>query len=63
MENLLPPCFFLDSGLEIGGEAKLIVAIQVAQLALKNRQNKQQLQRIIVFIGRYSLRLHQSLFY
>ncbi|TKV94419.1 hypothetical protein SEVIR_9G293600v4 [Setaria viridis] len=38
-------------GLEIGGEANLTVAIQVAQLALKNRQNKQQQQRIIVFIG------------
>lgn len=42
---------FLGSGLEIGGEANLTVAIQVAQLALKNRQNKQQQQRIIVFIG------------
>lgn len=28
-------------------------AIQVAQLALKHRQNKNQQQRIIVFAGRY----------
>ena len=61
MENLLPPCYnglkslFLGSGLQIGGEANLTVAIQVAQLALKHRQNKQQQQRIIVFVGRYSL--------
>ncbi|CAL4924321.1 unnamed protein product [Urochloa decumbens] len=38
-------------GLEIGGEANLTVAIEVAQLALKNRRNKQQQQRIIVFVG------------
>ncbi|KAG2538738.1 hypothetical protein PVAP13_9NG350500 [Panicum virgatum] len=39
-------------GLQIGGEANLTVAIQVAQLALENRQNKQQQQqRIIVFVG------------
>ncbi|CAL4924320.1 unnamed protein product [Urochloa decumbens] len=38
-------------GMEIGGEANLTVAIQVAQLALKNRKNKRQQQRIIVFVG------------
>ncbi|XP_010550474.1 PREDICTED: 26S proteasome non-ATPase regulatory subunit 4 homolog isoform X2 [Tarenaya hassleriana] len=38
-------------GLEIGGEANLAAAIQVAQLALKHRQNKKQQQRIIVFVG------------
>ncbi|RLN24158.1 hypothetical protein C2845_PM07G12420 [Panicum miliaceum] len=38
-------------GLEIGGEVNMTAAIQVAQLALKNRQNKQQQQRIIVFVG------------
>ncbi|KAI4339551.1 hypothetical protein MLD38_024482 [Melastoma candidum] len=38
-------------GLEIGGEMNLAAAIQVAQLALKHRQNKKQQQRIIVFAG------------
>ncbi|GAB2231925.1 hypothetical protein Droror1_Dr00010944 [Drosera rotundifolia] len=38
-------------GLEIGGEMNLGAAIQVAQLALKHRQNKNQRQRIIVFAG------------
>ncbi|KAL4187188.1 hypothetical protein AMTRI_Chr09g37840 [Amborella trichopoda] len=38
-------------GLEIGGEMNLTAGIQVAQLALKHRQNKKQQQRIIVFAG------------
>nr|GMC67732.1 26S proteasome non-ATPase regulatory subunit 4 homolog [Ipomoea batatas] len=38
-------------GLEIGGEMNLAAGIQVAQLALKHRQNKNQQQRIIVFAG------------
>ncbi|XP_064962345.1 26S proteasome non-ATPase regulatory subunit 4 homolog [Musa acuminata AAA Group] len=38
-------------GLEIGGEMNLTAGIQVAQLALKHRQNKKQKQRIIVFAG------------
>ncbi|WOL07317.1 hypothetical protein Cni_G16057 [Canna indica] len=38
-------------GLEIGGETNLTAGIQVAQLALKHRQNKKQQQRIIVFAG------------
>lgn len=38
-------------GLEIGGEMNLAAGIQVAQLALKHRQNKKQQQRIIVFSG------------
>ncbi|GLU02745.1 hypothetical protein SLE2022_199840 [Rubroshorea leprosula] len=38
-------------GLEIGGEMNLAAGIQVAQLALKHRQNKNQQQRIIVFVG------------
>lgn len=42
-------------GLEIGGEINLAAGIQVAQLALKHRQNKKQQQRIIVFVGRYVL--------
>ncbi|PNY02364.1 26S proteasome non-ATPase regulatory subunit 4-like protein [Trifolium pratense] len=37
--------------LEIGGEMNLAAGIQVAQLALKHRQNKKQQQRIIVFSG------------
>ena len=39
----------------MGGEINLTAAIQIAQLALKHRQNKNQRQRIIVFAGRYSL--------
>ncbi|KAI3816140.1 hypothetical protein L1987_15830 [Smallanthus sonchifolius] len=38
-------------GSEIGGEMNLAAGIQVAQLALKHRQNKKQQQRIIVFAG------------
>ncbi|CAN6554631.1 unnamed protein product [Malus baccata var. baccata] len=38
-------------GLEMGGEMNITSAIQVAQLALKHRQNKNQQQRIIVFAG------------
>lgn len=33
----------------------IAAGIQVAQLALKHRQNKNQRQRIIVFAGRYAL--------
>ncbi|KAF7112322.1 hypothetical protein RHSIM_RhsimUnG0240700 [Rhododendron simsii] len=43
--------FCLSSGLEVGGECNLAAGIQVAQLALKHRQNKKQQQRIIVFVG------------
>ncbi|GFS35797.1 regulatory particle non-ATPase 10 [Actinidia rufa] len=38
-------------GLDVGGECNLAAGIQVAQLALKHRQNKKQQQRIIVFVG------------
>ncbi|KAJ4871606.1 26S proteasome non-ATPase regulatory subunit 4-like protein [Raphanus sativus] len=38
-------------GLDVGGEINLTAAIQIAQLALKHRQNKNQRQRIIVFAG------------
>ncbi|XWS40182.1 hypothetical protein CRYUN_Cryun18bG0118500 [Craigia yunnanensis] len=38
-------------GLEMGGEMNLAAGIQIAQLALKHRQNKNQQQRIIVFAG------------
>ncbi|KAH0971092.1 hypothetical protein GBA52_023248 [Prunus armeniaca] len=44
-------------GLEIGGEMNLAAGIQVAQLALKHRQNKKQQQRIIVFAGRFIIPL------
>lgn len=45
---------FPYAGLEIGGEMNMTAGIQVAQLALKHRQNKKQQQRIIVFAGRYN---------
>ncbi|XP_078151859.1 regulatory particle non-ATPase 10 [Carex rostrata] len=51
-------------GLEIGGESNLTAAIQVAQLALKHRQNKRQQQRIIVFVGspiKYDIKVLESL--
>ncbi|KAF0929305.1 hypothetical protein E2562_019888 [Oryza meyeriana var. granulata] len=38
-------------GLKESGEANLTAAIQVAQLALKNCPKKNQLQRIVVFVG------------
>ena len=41
----------LSHGIKIGGEANLSGGIQVSQLALKHRQNKNQRQRIIVFVG------------
>ncbi|GAA5861079.1 hypothetical protein JCM3774_002185 [Rhodotorula dairenensis] len=37
-------------GLKSGGESDLMTGIQVAQLALKHRQNKNQRQRIIVMV-------------
>ncbi|KAG6551755.1 hypothetical protein Mapa_006846 [Marchantia paleacea] len=38
-------------GLDIGGEMNLTSGVQVAQLALKHRQNKHQRQRIVLFAG------------
>ncbi|CAK9787218.1 hypothetical protein CC85DRAFT_285074 [Cutaneotrichosporon oleaginosum] len=35
----------------IGGVSDLTTAIQVAQLALKHRENKKQQQRVVVFVG------------
>ncbi|KAL5181274.1 26S proteasome non-ATPase regulatory subunit 4 [Glycine soja] len=49
--NFMMPCFGFLKGLDIGGEMNLAAGIQVAQLALKHRQNKKQQQRIIVFAG------------
>eukprot|EP00928_Gymnodinium_smaydae_P062519 TRINITY_DN46367_c0_g1_i1.p2 TRINITY_DN46367_c0_g1~~TRINITY_DN46367_c0_g1_i1.p2 ORF type:complete len:544 (+),score=206.60 TRINITY_DN46367_c0_g1_i1:149-1780(+) len=37
--------------IKIGGQADLLRGIQTAQLALKHRQNKNQKQRIIAFVG------------
>uniref|UniRef100_M1C253 26S proteasome non-ATPase regulatory subunit 4 homolog n=1 Tax=Solanum tuberosum TaxID=4113 RepID=M1C253_SOLTU len=39
------------NGLNIGGEMNLAAGLQVAQLALKHRQNKKQHQKIILFAG------------
>lgn len=41
----------LSHGIKIGGASNLSAGIQVAQLSLKHRQNKNQRQRIIVFVG------------
>jgi 26S proteasome regulatory subunit N10 len=41
-------CF---SGIVIGGKTNLSTAVQIAQLALKHRKNKNGSQRIIVFVG------------
>ncbi|WMV18058.1 hypothetical protein MTR67_011443 [Solanum verrucosum] len=43
--------FSRGKGLNIGGEMNLAAGLQVAQLALKHRQNKKQHQRIILFAG------------
>lgn len=39
------------SDVQTGGPSKFDAALQVAQLALKHRQNKNQRQRIVVFVG------------
>ncbi len=39
------------ASLEIEGEANFAAAVQIAQLALKHRQNKNQRQRIVIFVG------------
>lgn len=36
---------------EIGGTSDLATSVQIAQLALKHRENKNQRQRIVVFVG------------
>jgi 26S proteasome regulatory subunit N10 len=38
-------------GVKLGGEINLSAGLQVAGLALKHRQNKNQRQRVIVFVG------------
>jgi len=42
----------VHAGVEIGGQSNILSAVQVAQLALKHRQNKNQRQRIVLFSGR-----------
>ncbi|PSC70513.1 26S proteasome non-ATPase regulatory subunit 4-like protein [Micractinium conductrix] len=37
--------------MKIEGEVNLATAVQIAQLALKHRQNKNQRQRVVIFIG------------
>jgi 26S proteasome regulatory subunit N10 len=37
--------------INIDGEANIATAVQIAQLALKHRQNKNQRQRIVIFAG------------
>lgn len=39
------------SAVQIGGECDILATLQLAQLALKHKQNKSQRQRIILFIG------------
>lgn len=36
---------------QIGGSADLTTAVQIAQLALKHRENKNARQRVVVFAG------------
>lgn len=37
--------------MKIDGEVQLSTTVQIAQLALKHRENKNQRQRIVVFVG------------
>lgn len=37
--------------LAVEGSAHMSTAVQIAQLALKHRQNKNQRQRIVIFVG------------
>lgn len=39
------------TSIDIDGEAKFTASVQIAQLALKHRQNKNQRQRIVLFVG------------
>eukprot|EP00124_Ichthyophonus_hoferi_P000288 Ihof_evm14s10 gene=Ihof_evmTU14s10 len=39
------------SNIKINGSLNILSALQIAQLALKHRQNKHQRQRIVVFVG------------
>jgi len=37
--------------IKLGGQSDILAAIQVAQLALRNRQNKRQEARVVLFVG------------
>jgi 26S proteasome regulatory subunit N10 len=37
--------------MRIEGDVNLATSVQIAQLALKHRQNKNQRQRIVIFVG------------
>jgi hypothetical protein len=39
------------TGIAIEGDANIATSVQIAQLALKHRQNKNQRQRIVIFAG------------
>ncbi len=39
------------SEVEIDGDSNFSASVQIAQLALKHRQNKNQRQRIVIFVG------------
>lgn len=41
-------CF---SRIKLGGKSDIVTALQIAQLALKHRKNKNGGQRIVVFVG------------
>lgn len=38
-------------GMRIEGDVNLATSVQIAQLALKHRQNKNQRQRVVIFVG------------
>eukprot|EP01135_Chromosphaera_perkinsii_P000450 Nk52_evm4s96 gene=Nk52_evmTU4s96 len=50
-----------SQNLELAGSMNIVTSIQIAQLALKHRQNKNQRQRIIVFVGSPLLATEQEL--
>ncbi len=39
------------AGIKVGGKSDLATSVQIAQLALKHRKNKNGGQRIIIFVG------------
>jgi len=41
----------LKDDVQIGGKSRFINGLKIAQLGLKNRQNKSQKQRIVMFVG------------
>jgi 26S proteasome regulatory subunit N10 len=49
--NLGPIMTALQKEVKIGGESNFVGALKTAQLALKNRPNKSQKQRVVMFAG------------